>query len=341
MSAENRAILLTPPGAAAIAVVRISGPRIGEFLRAHFTRATRRSRAVHGDLREGEVILDDPIIALSPDGRFADINLHGGPWVVASALDLLRREGFQILPSDPPLPIDMMDGETALEREVAAYLPLARTEEAIRILLAQPGAWKKFAARNPSPQEIEVVRNDRSLHHLLHPPRVAIVGAANVGKSTLANQLFAQTRSITADVPGTTRDWVGEIANIDGLAVMLVDTPGVRETADAIEREAITRSREMVGRADLIVEVVDATAPAVISASSHIVVFNKIDQVRSRGWNADQIATVATTGDGVDRLRWEIRRFFGCEQFDGGRARWWTERQRELLILADLAGVME
>ena len=67
-------------------------------------------------------------------------------------------------------------------------------------------------------------------------------GAPNVGKSTLANQLFAQQRSITADLPGTTRDWVGEMANIDGLPVMLVDTPGVRETSDAIEREAIERS---------------------------------------------------------------------------------------------------
>src|SRR6185503_2714425 len=94
---------------------------------------------------------------------------------------------------------------------------------------------------------------------MLHPPRVAIVGEANVGKSTLANQLFAQERSITADLPGTTRDWVGEVANVDGLPVTLVDTPGVRETADEVEREAIARSGEQVAAADLILLVLDAT----------------------------------------------------------------------------------
>ena len=56
---------------------------------------------------------------------------------------------------------------------------------------------------------------------------VAIVGPPNVGKSTLANRLFGQARSITADQPGTTRDWVGGVADIVGLAVTLVDTPGV------------------------------------------------------------------------------------------------------------------
>jgi tRNA modification GTPase len=184
---------------------------------------------------------------------------------------------------------------------------------------------------------------DRSLIHLLHPPRVAIVGAANVGKSTLANQLFAQERSITADLPGTTRDWVGEIANLDGLAVMLVDTPGVRPTDDAIERAAIERSGRVVGQADLVLLVLDATRPLEPEQGpllriypDSIQVVNKTDQQTASDWSG--IRTVATTGQGVDELRAAIRRrFLGDEPFDPTRPRWWTERQRAILEKASRA----
>src|SRR5260370_980944 len=81
--------------------------------------------------------------------------------------------------------------------------------------------------------------------------RRAVAGLPNVGKSTVANQLFAEERSITADVAGTTRDWVGEIANIDGLAVVLVDTPGIREASDPIEKVVIERSDTELRGADL------------------------------------------------------------------------------------------
>jgi len=155
---------------------------------------------------------------------------------------------------------------------------------------------------------------------LLHPPRVAIVGVANVGKSTLANWLFARERSITADVPGTTRDWVGEMANLDGLLVMLMDTPGVRDTSDGIEREAIERSGAEVGRADLVIAVVDPTQEAREQIElgkkyrEAIIVANKKD--RPGVWDVGAyfkgvIGTVATSGEGVDQLKSEIRKRFG------------------------------
>src|SRR5690606_12064877 len=107
--------------------------------------------------------------------------------------------------------------------------------------------------------------------------------------STLANQLFAQERSITADLPGTTRDWVGEIANLDGLAVMLIDTPGLRMTDDLVEREAIERSGQQVRAADLVVVVLDASVPAaeqLAHRQAHpnaLIVVNKCDRA---AWDA-------------------------------------------------------
>jgi len=181
---------------------------------------------------------------------------------------------------------------------------------------------------------------DRSLYWLLHPPRVAIVGVPNVGKSTLANQLFAQERSITADLPGTTRDWVGEIANVEGLAIMLVDTPGLRDTGDAIEREAIELGRGEVRRADLVVVVLDLTqAPdaqrdLMRAHPDALQVVNKSD--RGSTWEAPDsvrvLQTVATTGKGVDTLRNAIKQeFLGTAELETNRPRWWTERQRKIL----------
>ena len=327
---QSRATLLTPGGAAAIAVVRIVGPHVAEFLARHFSRPTKVGRCVHGELRDGEGrVLDDPVVVLTRDDA-ADLNLHGGPWVVTSVLDLLRRAGFEVTSAtEGVLPDDAVDAADELWREVMTHLPLARTEQALRTLLAQPAAWAKSGAK-ADPE-------DASLWLLLHPPRVAIVGPPNVGKSTLANQLFAQERSITADLPGTTRDWVGEVANLDGLAVMLVDTPGVRETSDAIERIAIERSGAEVKRADLVVLVLDASMP--ITAEEQrlidawpdaIRVWNKSD-VGSDAIPRGGISTVATTGKGVEELRMAIRKRFGCESFDHTRARWWTPRQRAAL----------
>jgi tRNA modification GTPase len=344
MAQKDIAILLTPPGAAAIAVVRLAGTGVAPLLAARFSRPLSESRAVHADLTdESGNILDDAVVVLSRNGRIADVNLHGGPWVVQSVLDLVRRAGFEVCrPSDAP---DVaFDAKTALEREVLESIPLARTELGLRTLLAQPRAWAD-AKSALAPADLTRMLADRSLEHLLHPPRVAIVGAPNVGKSTLANQLFAQERSITADLPGTTRDWVGEVANVDGLPVLLVDTPGVRETADAIEREAIARSGEQVAAADLVLLVLDATRPLAPEQSPlldryaadprTVIVLNKADLVGpGPGDDAPprvDVSTCAVTGQGVDGLRTAILSRFGCHDLSTEAPRVWTERQREIV----------
>ena len=328
----NLAIRLTAPGVGAIAVVRLAGPEVRAFLQAHFSKPVQPNRCVHGELRDGDRVIDDPVVVLQEGAAAADINLHGGTWVVQACLGLAQRCGFEVIETrDAPLPDAALAARSTVESEALAWLPRATTELALRVLLAQPAAWSALKRRQDvSRGEIESILTDRALWWLINAPRVAIVGAANVGKSTLANQLFAQERSITADIPGTTRDWVGEIANIDGLAVMLIDTPGQRASDDAIERAAIARSREPIEAADLIVCVVDASAPeAPPKYANALVVFNKID--RGNFELPGSIRTVATTGQGVDDLRRAIRSRFDCESIDIDRPRVWTDRQRSLL----------
>lgn len=344
MVAKNRVIVLTPPGAAGIAVLRLVGPAVLPFLRKRFSREPALRRCVHGELRDdGGRVIDDPLVVLC-EQEVADVNLHGGAWVVRAVTELARAEGFEAVDQAQGVwPDEAVDGGRWIDRQMLRWLPRAGTELAVRALLAQPAAWTRLVGRAARGEladgEIERIISDRSLAWLLDRPRVAIVGAANVGKSTLANRLFGQERSITADMAGTTRDWVGEVANVDGLAVMLLDTPGRRHTNDAIERAAIDASGAQIAAADLVVVVLDRSMVigenerAILAAHPDaVIVANKAD--RPAAWDAaalGAIEVVATNGLGIEALRRRIMNRFGCADFDVNIARCWTDQQRATL----------
>jgi tRNA modification GTPase len=127
---------------------------------------------------------------------------------------------------------------------------------------------------------------------------IAIVGRPNVGKSSLFNALAGASRAIVTEVPGTTRDLVTETIDLEGLRVTLVDTAGLRETADRVEAEGVSRSRQAIAVADLVLVVIDEDQPQIIE-NKHLVVQNKCDLGRpDRG-----IRVSATSGEGLDELR--------------------------------------
>jgi tRNA modification GTPase len=146
---------------------------------------------------------------------------------------------------------------------------------------------------------------------------VVIVGAPNVGKSSIFNALVGSARAIVTDVPGTTRDLVSETIDIDGLRVTLVDTAGIREARDIVEAEGISRSVRAAGMADVVVEVFDGTEsvtrthqPRVASGlqrTDNIVVSvtNKLDDERFRPV-AGSTAVSAVTCEGLAQLRAQI-----------------------------------
>ncbi|UVT15851.1 MAG: tRNA uridine-5-carboxymethylaminomethyl(34) synthesis GTPase MnmE [Nitrospira sp.] len=118
--------------------------------------------------------------------------------------------------------------------------------------------------------------------------RVVIVGKPNVGKSSLLNCLLRENRAIVTDTPGTTRDLIEESVNWQGLRITLVDTAGLRETSDAVEREGINRSKGAQEQADMILHVLDAaeltdtgvenwTFPALVRED--VLVLNKTDLI--------------------------------------------------------------
>ena len=90
---------------------------------------------------------------------------------------------------------------------------------------------------------------------------MAIAGPPNAGKSSLLNRLAGYDAAIVTDIPGTTRDPLREHLTLDGLAVTIVDTAGLRESADPVEQEGLRRARVEVGRADRVLWVVDVREP--------------------------------------------------------------------------------
>ncbi len=135
--------------------------------------------------------------------------------------------------------------------------------------------------------------------------RTVICGESNVGKSSLLNGLLGYERAIVSDVEGTTRDTVEEVVNIKGIPLRLIDTAGVRESDDAIEKQGIKRSEKQIELADLIIEVVDGSKPSerlltdeMIGKRSHILVINKNDLGVNAKWSETKGVNISCSSEG-------------------------------------------
>ncbi len=139
--------------------------------------------------------------------------------------------------------------------------------------------------------------------------QVAIVGAPNVGKSSLFNALVGASRAIVADVPGTTRDLITEVVDVGGLRVRLIDTAGLHEATDAVEYEGVQRSRGAMAHADLVLQVLDASEEGSVESidGPQLTVLNKSDIAGARSVSG-AISVSALTGFGLDALRQQIVR---------------------------------
>lgn len=338
------AIWLTPAGTAALACLRLAGPGTAACVGRRFSKPLAAGRCVHGELSDDSGVIDDPVVVQIDDST-VDLTFHAGQAIIESVNALFEREGFKLVDDLSQHPDDLkslVHARTTLEAEMLSALPRARTELAVRTLANQPKAWETWASgyRPENAGEIDAMIKDITLRRLLEPASVALVGLPNAGKSTLANQLFGQKRSIVADVPGTTRDWVGHEANLDGVIVKLIDTPGRRDTADAIESAAIESSRPVVGRADVVVIVADGSrSPAdheslFMDHPKALIALNKSDLAVDAwlDYPARFVPVVATIGEGVQTLVASIREELGFGGFDPSCARVWTKRQIELLL---------
>ncbi len=152
--------------------------------------------------------------------------------------------------------------------------------------------------------------------------RVALVGRPNVGKSSLFNALLGSDRAIVTDIAGTTRDQIHERFIINDIPISLIDTAGLRETSDTVERIGVERSRATMADADIVIVLLDASETIMsddfaiiesVSGIEHIIALNKIDKASSfeietaksliSDLNSPIVPLSAKTGEGLDVLQ--------------------------------------
>ncbi len=139
--------------------------------------------------------------------------------------------------------------------------------------------------------------------------RTVICGEPNVGKSSLLNLLLGYDRAIVNPVAGTTRDTIEEVINLRGIPVRLVDTAGLHESRDPVEREGMSRTLRWIERADLVLHVVDATTPppdrfaAATDPARTLLVANKADLAFHPAWRqTGALRFSCVTGEGIGAL---------------------------------------
>jgi tRNA modification GTPase len=384
------AAICTAPGAAGLAVLRVSGEgalRVaGRVFRGADLDAAPSHTLHHGWVwsADGRERLDEVVASVFRSPRsytgedVVELSCHGGRFSAERVLDALVEAGARrAQPGEYTLRAFLSGRVDLAQAEAVADVIHAETEASHRLALDQlAGALSRRladietrmldalaevearvdfaedvggveapphvrAAVRAVAAELLALRDGSAWARAVREGvRVPIVGRPNVGKSSVFNALLGEERAIVAAVPGTTRDRVSEPLEVEGVRVVLSDTAGLRETADAIEAIGVGRTRAAVEESRLVLWVVDGSAPLTeadrdvartLAGKQVLVALNKRDlgvvvsaeAITGELPAAPAIAEVsARDGRGVDSLRHGLSQLLGVNggSSEGGRA---------------------
>ncbi len=339
------------------------------------TATYRNFRSVSGARVDAGLALYFPAPASFTGESVLELHGHGGPVVVALLVDAAIEHGARMAePGEFSKRAFLNDKLDLVQAEAIADLIGSGTAQAARAALRSlSGAFSEAvnglaeqlvrlrmhveAAIDFPEEEIDFLTDDALLRRidecaaafdvllseaqqgrvLRDGFQVVIVGKPNAGKSSLLNLLSGQDAAIVTELAGTTRDILRELIDIDGLAVELIDTAGIRNDPDRIEAEGIRRARKALDNADAALWIQDATDPEqelkedLPENMPVTVVHNKIDLSGDvPGMRDGEVWLSAQTGDGLDALRGRIRALAGYEGKGEGA---FTARRRHVRAL--------
>src|SRR3954447_14331474 len=350
-----------PP--AAIAVVRVSGPRAGDAITALGAKLPEPRRAALRRLRHEGALLDEALVLWFPGPNtetaedMAELHLHGGRAVVAAVLGALGKlEGFRPAEAGEFTRRAFLNGRLDLTAvEGLGDLVFAETEaqraQAMRqfsgALFGRADAWRSRLIEALALIEARIDFSDQDVPDALVSPAlhvarelgdeiektladehrgerlregltVAIAGPPNAGKSSLLNRLARREGAVVSPYAGTTRDVIEVHLDLGGYPVMLLDTAGVRESADPVEQEGVRRAQARAAAADLVLWVEEAGGTGDQGRGGRSeqknkwLVRNKVDLINvaaqpARMAGAFEIS--ALTGGGVDQLVAAVTKF--------------------------------
>ena len=285
-----------------------------------------------------------------------EINCHGGMISVRKTLEAVLAQGARLADPGEFTKRAFLNGRINLTQAEAVFdVITARTEESMRIALEQlqGGLSEKLrdireklintcafaeayidfpedgietgTALQFLGQLTEIKKEIDDLSNTFQEARffrdglsVAIVGRPNVGKSSLLNLLLKKERAIVTDLPGTTRDLIEDYLNINGLPIRIMDTAGIRNSEELVEKEGIRRSINAINNADFVIALMDGSEPLkkddfqlmeLISGKKAVVVINKsdlpvklsLDAIAKKG--REYLRLSALSGEGIDALK--------------------------------------
>jgi tRNA modification GTPase len=231
--------------------------------------------------------------------------------------------------------------ESVIELRTLVEATLDFPEEEIDFLEESDARGRLAAIRAQLDDVLLRSRQGALLREGLH---VVLVGSPNVGKSSLLNALAGSDVAIVTAIPGTTRDRIAQNIQVGGIPLAIIDTAGLRVTADEVEALGIARTLDAVAQADVVLHIVDATHPAAdadvlqqVQARTRrgvpvVTVENKIDLTGTPAQaNAERVLLSAKTGAGLDGLRAELLRIAGWSEATGESV--FLARERHLQAL--------
>ena len=198
-----------------------------------------------------------------------------------------------------------------------------------------------FKRLNQIKEEIgSLLRQSNNARFIEKGINVAIVGSPNVGKSSILNAILGQKRAIVTDIAGTTRDWIEEQTYYNGIKLNFIDTAGIRETTNKVEKIGVERSIQAVNRADVILLVLDGSKNInkndkdiinLVKDKNYITLINKIDKPRVISKQKNEIEISALKKTNIENIKKEIYNKVISEEIDFSKPLITNARQISIL----------
>ncbi len=344
MVSDDIVAISTAFGNAAIGVVRMSGPFVWKKALEHVKIPyVQERRAYHREFFVDGKTLDDVIVLFFKAPRsytgedMVEISFHGNPLILSKALRALIESGARVAERGEFTKRAFVNGKMDLLEAEAVEKIINSTSE-VGVFAARKALSGKLSSfvnekrkmllkisanievRIDYPDEFDdeyspdfstVIEDMERIMSTYDPAKTAIegvkvvlIGAPNVGKSSILNAILGDERVIVTDIPGTTRDTVEAELHVNGLKVVLVDTAGIRKSEDKVEKMGVERTLKAIREAHVKVHILDATSNEKLKLPADIIVINKSDLVKKRLKGALNVS--AKTGDGIEELKEKI-----------------------------------
>jgi len=364
------AAVTTGKGTGAISTIQVFGDSAETIIKKIFNPAGEKpailkpGKILLGTISDGAETIDQVTVGCEGP-KTITINCHGNPLIVADIMQLLQRQGATLLTAEELLTkifsMEKPGNTIALEAKLTRLQ--AKTIQGTKIIVNQvdAGLAKKIEewlqnTNTISLKQIKadaerILKNTQTAKLIIFGCTIALSGPPNTGKSTLLNFLAGRQKAIVTDIKGTTRDWVSAQCQIGPLSAELIDTAGLDEkltliSEDIIEKASQQKSVEILGKADLVLLVLDNSQTnnqldehvlEKIAEKKIVTVLNKYD-LPTR-FDADKLPQIlantvqisAKLGTGIENLLKKIQQVCGVIDFDLKTTVCITGRQENLL----------